>query len=176
MEKDLADKYKLKGTATRIVPENIASYSSTIWSNSDAKNIYTGGDKLNADAIKAIQGKYSVNINRLGWINCDRFYKDKREKIQYTVNLGDSAQHYHTMLVFDRIKSVMNGYAAGNKVIFNDIPEGEKVKVVSIGIDKSGNTVYTLQPATTSTQELTGLQFESVSAPELKTALSKMDK
>jgi len=176
MEKGLADKYKLVGTATRVVPENTAFYRYTSWKNLTSLSFYSGGNKLQADAIKAIQGKYGVNINRLGWINCDRFYKDKREKIQYTVNLGDSAQHYHTMLVFDKIKSVMNGYAVGNKVIFNDIPEGEKVKVVSIGIDKSGNTVYTLQPATTNTQELTGLQFESVSAPDLKAALSKMDK
>lgn len=186
-----ADKYKLVGTATRQV---------------EVKNIVTVGINapipvdalLNRSTIRAsvmdttaevskqleqrslilqnLQNRYSVNLNQLGWINCDRFYSDSRQKIQYTVDLGDAAVNYHTLLVFDKLNSIMDGAYNGNKVMFQNIPLGEAVSVVSIGISKNGETVYSVTHTTTSNQELKVLQFESIAAPGLKAALSNIDK
>ena len=174
MEKELADKYKLVGTATRTVQVNGFSNNANYRYYLD--RIASQNDNRYAKLIENIKTKYSVDIKKFGWINCDRFYNDSREKIQYAVNLGDSAKNYYTVLVFDKIKSMMNGYVDGNRVIFSNLPKGEKVKIISIGIDKKGAAVYTLQPATINTEELSGLQFQSTSAAALKTELSKMDR
>jgi hypothetical protein len=125
--------------------------------------------------LSGISNQYSVDLNKMGWINCDRFYSDSRKKINFNVDLGDAAMNYYTMLVFDNIKSMMTGFVYGNKVSFQNIPAGEAVKLISIGINKKGEAVYSVTKATTGTQELTGIHFESTSAPDLKTALSKMD-
>ena len=124
---------------------------------------------------KEIKSKYSVNLSELGWINCDRFYADNRKKINYKVDLGDTATNYYTMLVFENMRSMMTGYIDDNKVVFQNIPVGEPVKIISIGINKQGETVYSVTHTTTSERELKGLQFQTTSASELKASLSKLD-
>jgi hypothetical protein len=173
MDKETANRYKITWGSTRqIVVSSIATGNGLI----DTSSKYYKLQPQASGLLKNIQNKYSVNVSKLGWINCDKFTNDPREKLQYAVNLGDSAKNYYTMMVFDNIKSIMNGYADGNRVVFNNVPKGENVKVISIGIDKTGKTVYALQPATINTQELSGLEFQSTSAPELKASLSKMDR
>lgn len=62
------------------------------------------------------------------------------------------------------------------KWLSQNIPIGEPVKIISIGISKQGETVYSVTHTTTSEQELKGLQFQTTSVPDLKASLSKLDK
>lgn len=167
MPKENADKYRLKYTAQR-------QFATVIRGEGIAINEEL--TKKTAALFKDVQDKYSVNLNSLGWINCDRFYNFPGEKFQFAVNLEDSAKNYYTVLVFDNINSMMNGYINGNKVLFPNVPAGMPVKIVSIGINKEGEPVYTVKQATTGKEELTGLVFETTSAANLKTALSRIDK
>jgi hypothetical protein len=193
MDKATADRYKLVGTATRQITLNnfgddfLKQKQYTLVSNGSVKftknyegtgpnTSYSSYCFQTEEAFKSIEEKYSVNLSQLGWINCDRFYADSRKKIQYKVDLGDSATNYYTMLVFDNLNSMMTGFISGNEVSFQNIPVGEPVKVISIGINKKGETVYSVTHTTTSEEELKGLQFLSTSAPDLRTALSKYDK
>lgn len=196
MDKTVADEYKIAGTATRQIMKNqwvnnrlfggfridiadtlgrrakkraIAEAAAIISNNDGVYNL--SSEKI----LKEINKKYSVNISKLGWINCDRFYADSRKKIVYKVNLGDEASNYYTMLVFDNIKSMMTGYINGNEVAFQNIPVGEPVKIISIGINQKGETVYSVTHTTTSEEVLKGLQFQTTSAPDLKASLSKID-
>ena len=41
--------------------------------------------------LNQLAKRYSVDIRELGWINCDRFYQDNSPRIEYIVNLGDTA-------------------------------------------------------------------------------------
>ncbi len=123
-----------------------------------------------------VLNKYSVALSRTGWINCDRFYNYPGKRVDFAVNLGDSAHNYYSVLLFDNIRSMMNGYLSGNNVIFPNIPANLPVKIISIGINIKGETVYSVTHTTTSEQELKGLQFQTTSAPDLKNSLSKLDK
>jgi hypothetical protein len=172
MDKTMADRNKLTGTASRQLMVN-ESYNDLVTTTTN-QNFFNG--IYSPSVINSLNNKFSININKLGWINCDKFYRDKRNKIQFTVNLNDSAKNYQTMLVFDRIKSIMNGYAVGNKVIFTDVPEGEKVRVVSIGIDQSNKLIVAVQPAIINQTALSGIKFEQSTPVQLATSLSKIDK
>lgn len=122
-----------------------------------------------------LEKRYSVDINSLGWINCDRFYNDRREKISYYVDLQDTAINYFTMMVFSKIRSMMTGYVIGNKVQFDNVPVGESVKIISIGVDRKGETVMAMQEIKISKKGLTGMPFESAAAPEIRSSLNKID-
>lgn len=122
-----------------------------------------------------LEKKYSVDISSLGWINCDRFYNDRREKINYYVDLQDTAINYFTMMVFSKMRSMMAGYVIGNKVQFDNVPMGESVKIISIGVDKKGETVMAMQETKINNKGLSGLPFESAAAPEIKSSLKKID-
>lgn len=170
MPKEDADGYKLVPTATRYFV-NYDLKVAQLPKNFNNEVYLSAGNSLVDDVSK----KYGVQLNTLGWINCDRFYADKRKKINFTVRLAEEAANYHTMLVFDNIKSMMAGMISGNEVVFQNIPISEPVKVISIGINKHGEAVYSVTHTTTSEQGLSDLQFQTTSAPDLKASLSKLD-
>jgi hypothetical protein len=127
-------------------------------------------------ALRTIDNKYGINISRLGWINCDRFYNGSGENSNYVVQLGDSTANYYTLLVFNNINSVMNGYISGQSAIFTGVPVGMEVTVVSVGINKKGQAVYAMQKAITDKMGLSGITYQPAEAAALPNALSKLDK
>lgn len=190
MDKATADKYNLAGTATRQImtqgPTDKTMFGNvTVQFDEKGNRVKPKPDSLlqryenfaeqSVKILDHIEDRYGVSITELGWINCDRFYSYNRKKIDFKVDLGDQASNYYTMLVFDNIRSMMTGAVNGNQVAFQNIPIGEPVKVISIGINKSGETVYSVTHTTTSEQELKGLQFQTTSVPDLKASLSKLD-
>lgn len=181
MDKTAADMYKLTGTATRtIVVEEITNPGRAVVEDLFVALARQSKQKMYDSISQKIGGdldyRYSIKLSELGWINCDRFYADSRKKINYTVDLGDTPANYYTTIVFDRINSMMPGNIDGERVVFSNIPLGEPVKIISIGINQKGETVYSVTNTTTSNQEFKGLQFQTTSALDLKTALSKYDK
>jgi len=199
ISKELADNYKLPSNQVRINQGfsalfgnrmvNVSYGVSTgqrwgrlsnptvpgVTKNVDTVAIYSDRSAAFQNGLNQLQKKYSVDINSLGWINCDRFYNDRREKISYYVDLQDSAVNYFTMMVFSEMRSMMTGYVTGNKVQFSNVPVGEPVKIISIGVDKKGETVMAMQEIKISKKGLTGLPFESAAAPEIKSSLNKID-
>jgi hypothetical protein len=90
---------------------------------------------------------YRFEITSLGWINCDRFYNDRRPLTELTINLGEGydAGDFVTHLVFPRLRSVMNGHYRGSYIQFRGIPADEPVQLVSVGV-KDGKVVSTITP------------------------------
>ncbi len=127
------------------------------------------------NTLNLIGEKYSIGINKLGWINCDRFYNYAGRKSNVTVNLKDSAYAYITYMVFEKYKSIMQGYENGNMVMFPNIPMGEPVKIISIRI-KDGKTFAAIKSTITSTNIISDLPFEQTSSTEFKESLKTLDK
>lgn len=125
--------------------------------------------------LNALAKRFSVDIRELGWINCDRFYRDNTPRIDYIVNLGDTASNYFTILVFDELKSMINGTISGNNVRFSGMPVGTKARLISVGI-RAGKPISAMEPVTISRQVLEGLKFEETSAPEFKKQVSSLDR
>lgn len=199
ISKEQADMYRLSSTQVRISQGfsgisgsrrvsvlNVASTgqrwerldNSTvpgINNNADTGAIYIDRSAAFQNGLNQLLKKCSVDINALGWINCDRFYNDRREKISYYVDLQDTAINYYTMIVFEKMRSMMTGYIIGNQVQFANVPVGESVKIISIGVDRKGETVMAMQEIKISKKGLTGLPFESAAAPEIRSSLKKMD-
>jgi methionine synthase I (cobalamin-dependent) len=142
----------------------------------ELQGIDTVASEKMGKALRTIDNRYGINISRLGWINCDRFYNPYEEKADYVVQLGDSAANYYTLLVFNNIKSVMNGYISGNTAIFPNVPMGMDVTMVSVGINKKGQAVYAMQKTVTDKTGLSGITFQPAEAAALPNALSKLDK
>jgi hypothetical protein len=141
---------------------------------------YAGGSSVPAspklnNQLKKVATRYSVNIDQLGWINCDRFYRSKQKLVQYVVNLGDTASHYCTFITFDRMRSMMPGYVAGNKVIFPNVPAGENVKIISVGV-KEGKTVSAMASVQLSGTTFTGLRFEPTDPSSFREQAASLDK
>jgi hypothetical protein len=170
------------GDTAELLPSTIRIYKLTpidtvykVWKWINKGYVTTNRPLLSANTLNLIGEKYSIGINKLGWINCDRFYNYAGRKSDITVNLEDSAYSYITYMVFEKYKSIMQGYENGNMVIFPNIPMGEPVKIISIGI-KNGKTIAAMKNTITSTNIISDLPFEQTSSKDFKTSLVDLDK
>lgn len=81
-------------------------------------------------AIKAIEASTD-----LGWINCDKFYENDAEKVDFFVELPKDSPA-HVMLVFKDINSVISySQRLKNRYVFNNIPDGLDVEIIAFVID-----------------------------------------
>ena len=64
-------------------------------------------DNLNRAMVSDIN-RYLFSTSQIGWINCDRFYNDKREKTDFFVQT-DESNCVNIQLVFKSIKAIQPG-------------------------------------------------------------------
>ncbi len=148
-------------------------YKVVRWINIGSKDVRR--PNFSANILSDIGEKYSIGLNKLGWINCDRFFKYPGKKTDFVVDLKDSSFNYITYLVFENFKSIMQAGQTGNYAVFQNVPVGEPVKIVSIGI-RDGKTMAVVKNTITGNNILSDLQFESTTSSELKYTLSKIEK
>ena len=116
--------------------------------------------------------EYFFPLNRLGWINCDRFINDTTPKINFTVNPGKDYdnRYFLSQLLFTKYQSLLPGYYTGSKLVFNNIPQSEPVQLISVGI-KDGKVVACVQPFNISKQEVSDLTYEEVTPEQFRKKL-----
>jgi hypothetical protein len=125
-------------------------------------------------SLNDLAKRFSVDIRNLGWINCDRFYNDQRPRVDYYVDLKDTAVNYYTLLVFENMRSMLSGYTNGNKIVFSNVPEGEPAKVISVGI-QNGKTVAAMENVLVSKTPFSNLKFERTSPADFKEDVKVLD-
>jgi len=128
------------------------------------KDTITGTRISDRKADSIATQRFGVNINRLGWINCDRFYNDSRPKVELIVDLGDNPDNFNTMLVFDKLASILpRSSRQGNTIRFSNLPEGEAARIVAFGI-KNYKPVTAMKKLIISRTTVADLKFEEVNA------------
>lgn len=133
------------------------------------------GNSVIQNALKLMDNKYSIGLNKLGWLNCDKFSNDIEEKQNIYVDLNDDAKNYVTYLIFENYKSIMNGYFSDKQYKFENIPLGIPVKIISIGV-KNEQVVFAMKNIVTSKNIISDLKFEQVSTKDFKESLKTLDR
>lgn len=79
---------------------------------------------------------YIFDSRKLGWMNCDRFVNPSSENVDYTVVVPKS-ENIFVKIVFTDYNSVMTGDEKEGAFVFENLPEGEAVKIVALD-EKNG--------------------------------------
>lgn len=117
--------------------------------------------------------KYVFSSSKLGWINCDRFYNENKQKLDLFVK-ADGFEDVDIKLVFRSFTSILAGARDANSYKFKQVPIDEKVTVVAIA--KRGEKNYVaFGDYTTSCGTIDNLVFQPVTTEGLKDALKKLD-
>ena len=118
--------------------------------------------------------QYLFSTSKLGWINCDRFYRDNSPKVDYFVNIGKSKQ-VDIKIVFNNINSILTGSTRDNRYTFDNVPTGHSVTLVAL---KYENDQYYLAIKKTkiSSDGEPQLDFEPVTMTRLKTEMEKLNR
>lgn len=86
------------------------------------------------------QEGYIMKLSKLGWINCDRFYKT--ENPTNLLVKGDSIEKTFVALIFKEMKSVLPGYEfANHSVEFKGIPSGQEVSILAYRVNEKTKLV-----------------------------------
>jgi hypothetical protein len=161
----LAARYKLKATDSITYTTNAVLISQGSYVKKSFANVN----------LNALSSRFSVDVRTLGWINCDRFYKSNEPKMDYFVNVGDTAANYYSVLVFEKMKSMIMGYPSGNRVVFPNLPKGIKAKVMCVGI-RDGKTVAAVAALPAGGNSIDQLKFEDISPASFREQAAMIDK
>lgn len=117
-------------------------------------------------------GNYSLYTSKLGWINCDRFYRDKRPKIQLAIFKAPN-ENVNIKLIFSSIKSIMTGYQSSDKYTFDNIPKKEKVTLFAL--KKIDQQIYlATQTIVTGSKDKINLAYNPIDKENLKKEIEKL--
>jgi hypothetical protein len=122
-----------------------------------------------------VEQAYNFSVNRMGWINCDKFYNYK-DKTDFVLDLPADVQadKFVTQIVFTNIRSVMPGQYQQNKIGFLNIPKDMPVYVVGLG-ERNGKVVSFMQALKTSGSPVSIKELDETTPEAFKEKLKQLD-
>jgi hypothetical protein len=120
-----------------------------------------------------------IELNQLGWINCDRFYDFTDNKnLQIAINRKDSIVSSQLFLVFKNINSVVSSryYNIGGRIMnagFPNLPKGAKVQLLAISY-KNGRIFTHKSNLIITKDETVNLTFKMTSPKEFERMLKSI--
>lgn len=116
---------------------------------------------------------YLLSSSALGWINCDRFYQDDREKIDVTIE-SLYAEKENVKIVFDKQKSVMQGMVSENSIKFSKLPYHEPITIVAVKV-KNNQLYFAVKKTYVDYYGIGPLEYKKCTLDELQVAMAKLD-
>ncbi|WP_343636640.1 hypothetical protein [Fluviicola sp.] len=111
---------------------------------------------------------YILEVNQLGWHNCDHF-KESDQKEDILVK-GDQKKPVKVILVFDKFQAQLAGKQTLQGWKFEDIPLDQSVRVIAFSFD-GDKPLMANQTVQLTTKELTISEFKPFSYNELEMAM-----
>ncbi len=159
-------------TKPDVLPESNDSsvYMNEGWYGDSDKGVFNP----EVQAIEKAQS-YFMEVSKLGWINCDRFYESKNKTTLYV--LADTVKGTSITLIFKNIKSVLPGYLYNtNTTEFPNIPVGEEVTVLAYQVNqKTQRAIYARQDITIGRKDSVLLNMEETSLADFKAMLKEFN-
>jgi TonB family protein len=118
--------------------------------------------------------RYLFSTTQLGWLNCDRFLNENKKLTDLFI-LNENSDNTIVNVIFHRFKSLVPGNIESEKIVFRNIPEGEKVTIVAIKADECKILFSVTETAVTEKKEVT-LDFQQVTLDLLKKEMEKLNK
>jgi hypothetical protein len=119
----------------------------------DDLNNYNLETSDSASVKEASLEMITMSVTQMGWINCDRFYKEKNKKPVYV----KTDPTVSVKLVFSKRNSIINGNYSRGRFTFGKIPVDEPY--IILAYKKSGNDVLAAERSNKSTEKLTYMKM-----------------
>ena len=116
-----------------------------------------------------------LNTKKLGWINCDKFYKDNSPKIDVIVKYSGLFVP-SVVAVFENINSVLPySYREDDKLIFKNIPTNQNIVFIGLFKSKNNSKILFAQKKTKSKDGLIEIiTFDELTADEVENKINAL--
>ena len=147
------------------------SYINKVEYRQQFENKYQEFTDQNISKVSDVDLNYYVfEANRLGLINCDRFLKNKNEKIDLIV---ESPKNSRLMLAINGKRSYLTPQYIGGKYIFQSVPVDIEATIIGLH-RKDDETLFAKQEINTSVKVVDDLQFVKVSLSQLQEEMNSL--
>jgi hypothetical protein len=118
---------------------------------------------------------YFFAVNKLGWINCDRFYNlADAEKEQLMVRDGDEQEEMIFVLFTDINSALRTQRLAGEALyVTQKVPTGANAKVVGLKV-QNGRSMLAVREVTVGASGPIELQYEPAKLADIRQALADL--
>ncbi|MCY1720763.1 energy transducer TonB [Prolixibacteraceae bacterium Z1-6] len=130
--------------------------------------------KRKFDGIKASEvNRYIFSATQLGWLNCDKFYKSDKSLTNIFI-LENNPDEVIVSVIFHRFRSIIRGKNESDKIVFKNLPLGEKVTIVALKTE--GNKIFLAVNETEITNEPEIIpDYKKVTMKLLKKKMEELD-
>jgi TonB family protein len=118
--------------------------------------------------------RYLFSTTQLGWLNCDRFLNENRNLTDLFIQ-NINPDNTIVNVVFHRFKSIIPGNVQSDKIVFRNIPVGEKVTIVAVKAEES-EILFSVTETTVTEKKEVILDFQKVALELLKKEMEKLNK
>ena len=150
-----------------------ASTSRPWWSEEEVEeaneivNTFGKDESLSENVDSKTLQVYTLSANKLGWINCDRFWEYNGEKTDFIISV-DIQEGDNAYLVFENINSIMSPTSTSdNTIVFKEIPIGAEVKIIAF-VTRDDKTMLSKEETTVSKEEFVLSKFNEFTLEDLK--------
>ena len=120
--------------------------------------------------------EYLYRVNRLGWINCDRFYQvPNEEKVDLAI-ADDDVEQEQLFVIFKDIKSMMRAskWKENANYQVSNLPRNMDIRVVGIKV-VDGKAQLAIKDTKVSDEKPVKLSYQPASINKIRSALSNLD-
>lgn len=131
------------------------------------------GDALMKSGKTAME--YLYRVNRLGWINCDRFYNVPQEEKVTLAIADEDEQEEELFVIFKDIKSMMKASRwKGEMYQVSNLPKDMEIRVVGIKV-VDGKAQLAVSDTRVTDEHLLRLSYQPASINKIRAALQDLD-
>lgn len=117
---------------------------------------------------------YLFSTSKLGWINCDRFFKYESERVDFEVDIAKYSEA-SVSIVFHDMKSVVSPFDINGSSKFINLPKGKKITIVAVKFIQN-KPYLAIKETVTSNKKEANLNFVPVTMETLKQEMQKLNK
>ena len=115
--------------------------------------------------------RYILNSNKLGWINCDRFYKDQRQKVNLNINNVNKNETF--MLYLKEANAAIRTVKGINTAVIKNLPKGALGTLLGIKL-MDGKVYVGKKNIKVSSKPIKEFKYEEIAIKNLENEINKL--
>ena len=164
------------GIQYRIIPPEAICQEADSLEKATAEYQKAMAERKNNDFKEQLKKYYApASIGTLGWINCDRFYKNNQAEIELGIPITLNNSRIDYFIIFRSFPGLLNyklDFDGKTKVVLDKLPNGEQVTLVAFAKNK-GIVYQVKQDIIIEKNKKFDLDFKAISKEELEKMFKK---
>ena len=141
------------------------------------QELYEKGVSSDGQLSQQTLDRYFFAVNRLGWINCDRFMDTPDNQLtQIAIQDSDSSEE-RLMLVFPHLPSILalKSKTVQGEYLSDNVPKGMSAKLIGIKVDQGRSMLAVKDIKIGESKQSYSLVYQPKSLKEIQKVLESID-